>query len=391
MAIGVVTNESSLFLTVEVTEGTYVAPASAANGIEVLSEGLELNKTRELLDRNVLSSTVEQEASRVGIADITGSIPVELKANATEGDAPQSMDLLLRSLLGGKAQITADQTSGTSHTSTRINFANTSAFSVGMTVLVKESGQYECRPISAISANAYIEFPFALEGGAPADGVVVAQVTTYFHDTTNSVTFSAEHNLGTGAIKQKASGLRAVSGTLENWSVGQIPTMSFSVQGLSLDREDANASFTPAFSDGLPPVTLSACAWLGGTKVPYTELGLSIENTVNYIQSACDPDGRIGSRITDQVVTASINPYLDNSDLSVTWNKFNNNTDVSLFFYAYNPTTTAGQFEEVVAFWLPQCKITASPIADNDGIVSEAVELKAHRSASKDSIFVSFI
>jgi hypothetical protein len=46
MAIGVITNESSLFLKTEVTEGTYVAPAAATDAVEVLAEGLELNKTR---------------------------------------------------------------------------------------------------------------------------------------------------------------------------------------------------------------------------------------------------------------------------------------------------------------------------------------------------------
>ena len=73
------------------------------------------------------------------------------------------------------------------------------------------------------------------------------------------------------------------------------------------------------------------------------------------------------------------------------WNDFNDNDDTSLFFYAYNPTATTGEFEEVVAFWLPQAKITAAPVADNDGIASQAIELKAHRSSNNDSVFLGFI
>ena len=390
MAIGVVTNESSLALVAEVTEGTYVAPSSGADYVEVLEGGLEFNKTREELERNLLSSTVEGEASRVGIADVTGTVNVELKANATEGDAPQSMDILMRSLLGGKRQITSDQTSGTSHTATRINFADTSDFQIGDCVLVKETGAFEVRPISDISANSYIEFPIALENGAPSDNVVVTQVTTYYHDTTNSITFSAEHNIGSEAIMQQVAGLRAVSASFENISVGQVPNVSFAVQGLDLDRLDQDASYSPTFSDGLPPVTLSSCAWIGGTKRAYTELTLNIENTVNYIQSACDEDGRIGSRITDQTVTAAINPYLDSSNLDE-WNDFNNNDDTSLFWYSYNPTGTAGEFEEVVAFYLPQAKITAAPVADLDGIATQALEMKAFRSSGNDSFFISMI
>lgn len=393
MTIGVITNESTVALVAEVTEGTYVAPSSGTDYVEVLAEGLELNKTREELSRNTLGGTVESEASRVGIAEAQGSIPVEYKASATEGDAPQSLDVLLRSLLGGKRQITLDQTSDTGHTSTVINFADTSAFSVGDIVLVKESGAFECRPISAIVTDTSIEFPFALDNGAPSDSVVIAQVTNYYHDTTNAITFSAEHNLGSQAIKQKVNGLRAVSGSIENFNVGQLPTMSFGVQGLNIDREDADASFSADFTaDALPPVVLESCVWLNGTKMSYTELAVNIENTVSYIQDACDVDGRIGSRITEQVTTASFNPYLDDSDLTKTWDKFNDNDDVSMFYYSFNPTSTDGEFGEVVAGWLPQGKITASPVADNDGIVSEAVEVKAHKSgAGSNSVFLAFI
>ena len=391
MTIGVVINESTVALVAESTEGAYVAPSDSTDYVEVL-EGVEFNKTREELTRNLLGGTVEAEASRVGIAEVQGTVGVELKASDTEGDAPQSMDVLLRSLLGGKRQITSDQTSGTGHTSTTINFADTSAFSVGDIVLVKEAGAYECRPISAITTDTSITFPFALENGAPSDGVVVAQVTTYYHDTANAISFSAEHNIGSQAIQQKVEGLKAVSGSIENYSVGQIPTMSFGVQGLDITREDADASYSPDFTaDALPPVALSACLWIGGTKLQYTELGLSIENTTNYITSACDADGRIGSRVTEQVVSFSANPYLDDSDLTNTWNKFENNDDVSVFFYAYNPSSTTGEFANVVAGWIPQGKIISAPVADQDGIATEAIEVKAHRKNANDSIFLSFI
>ena len=392
MAIGVVTNESSIALKEEVTEGLYIVPASGVDYVEVLADGLELNKSRELLERDNLSSTVEAEASRVGIAEVQGAIPVEFKASVTEGDAPQSLDVLLKSLMGDKRQITADQTSGISHTSTLINFADTSAFAVGDIVLVKEAGAFECRPISAIVLNTSIAFPFALDNGAPADAVVVAQVTTYYSDTSSAPSFSAEHNLGSGAIKQKADGLRSASMSLDNWSVGQMPTCNFSVQGLNIERADEDALFSPDFSaDALPPVALSACMWLGGNKLDYTELGVNVENTVNYINSACDADGRISSRITAQKTTVNINPYLDDTDLTLTWDKFNDNDDVSVFAYAFNPAATAGEFAEIVAFWIPQGKIIESPVSDTDGIVSESIVVQAHKSLGNDSAFFSFI
>ena len=391
MAIGVVKNESTLGLVAEATEGVYDA-ISAGDGseyIEVLAEGAELNKTRELLERDLLTDTVEQEAARVGISDVTGSIPVEFKASSEEGSQPQSLDVLLRSLLGGKRQVTADQTSSTGHTSTVINFASHD-FAVGDLVLVKESGAYEVRPVSAADATS-ITFPFALENGAPSDAVVCAQVTTYYSDTANSISFSAEHNLGSQAIQQQVAGLRSASMSLENWAVGQIPTANFSVQGLSLERAKADATETPAFSDALPPVALSACMWVDGNKMSYTELGLNIENTISYIQDACDADGRIATRVTNQQTSVNVNPYLDDSDLTKTWDKFNDNDDVSFFAYAYNPSGTAGEFQNVVAIWIPQGKIIESPVADNDGIISENLAIRAHRSSGSDSIFLGFI
>ena len=392
MAIGVVKNESTLALVVESTEGVYNATSSGADYVEPLADALEFNKTRELLERDLLGSTVEKEAARVGMSEIVGTIGVELKANATQGGAPQSMDILLRALLGGKRQITSEQTSDdTSHTSTVIYFADTSAFSVGDIVLIKEAGAYEVRPISAITTNTSITLAIALENGAPSNEVVVAKCTTYYHDTNNAPAFSAEHNLGTAAIKQKVAGLRSASMSIESWTVGQIPTASFSVQGTSLERVDEDASYTGTFTDALPPIALSACMWVGGQKISYTEFGASIENTISYIMDACAESGKIGSRITDQTTTVNVNPYLDDTSLANTWNKFNANDDVNFFIYAYNPSATAGEFSEVVAMWLPQAKIIESPIADNDGILSEALTLRAHRSSGNDSVFLGFI
>lgn len=390
MAIGVINNESSVGLKIESTESTYEATTSSTDYVEVLSEGTEINKTRETLERDNLNSTLEGEAARVGMTAVDGQFGVELRASTTEGDAPQSLDVLLRSLLGGKRQITSDQTSGSSHTSTVINFADTSAFAVGDLVLIKESGAYEIRPISAITTNTSITLAFALTNGAPSDSVVVAQCTTYYHDAANAPSFSCEHNIG-NEIQQRAAGLRATSGTIENWTVGNIPTMSFSVQGTSLERADDTQTATPDFTaDALPPVALEACLFINGTNYAYTELGLAIENEVGFIQSACSESGKIGSRLTSQGVTFTANPYMDDTSLT-TWDNFNDNDDVSIFFYAFNPSSTAGEFSECVAGWLPQAKITEHPAGDNEGLATNQLSAKAHRSSGNDSVFLGFI
>jgi hypothetical protein len=387
MAIGVIKNESTLGVMEEVTEGTYVPPVAGTDYLEVLSDGLEVNKTRELLERDNLSSTTETEAARVGMAEIVASVPLELRASATAGAAPQMLDLPLKSLLGGARTAVTDTTT-TGNSSTVLEFGAAPPFAVGDSVIVKESGAYEVRPVSEVGATT-ITFPFALENGAPSDGVVVEAVATYYHDTANSKSLSFEHNVG-NEIQQQADGCRAQAGVIENWSTGQIPTMSFTFGGLALARSNAGGTATPDFTaDALPPVALEACLWIGGSKKSYNELSLNIENTLSFLTDACNADGKVASRITKQVVNFTANPYSDDTAITE-WTAFEQNTDTSVFFYAANPSSTAGEFSEVVAVWIPQGKITEIPFGDNEGIVTDNLAVRAHQSTSNDSIFISF-
>jgi hypothetical protein len=389
MSIGVINNESSVALVNETTaEGTYEATTAATEYIEAQAEGTSFNKSREELTRNTLGSTTEQEASRVGIAEVVGEIPVEFGASATAGSAPQRLDLLLRSLLGGK-RTAAEDTTTTGNTSTVLEFGATPTFKKGDVVLVKESGAYELRPVSAVGSTT-ITLAFALANGAPSDGVSVEAVTTYFSDTTSSISLSAEHNIG-NEIQQRVAGLRCQSMSLENWAAGQIPTATFSLGGLSLERANDTQTATPDFTaDALPPVALEACLFIDGTSYSYSELGLSIENALAFLIDACTSQGKVSSRITDQSVTFTASKYMDDTALSQ-WDAFNDNDDVSVFFYAYNPSSTAGQFGECVACWIPQGKITAIPAGDQEGVAIDEISVKAHRSAGNDSIFLGFI
>ncbi len=171
--------------------------------------------------------------------------------------------------------------------------------------------------------------------------------------------------------------------------------MNFSVQGTDLDRVDAAATASPAANSALPPVTLQACFWLkvgsgAYVQLDYSEFAATVENTLAPINSACDPDGRISSRITSQVTTCSINPYLEDDDVD-RFDGYNLNDDVRIFGYAFNPSATTGEFDQVFGFWIPQGKITAMPAADVEGIFADALEIRAHRSSGNDSVFMSFV
>jgi len=389
----VVKGKSSVFLKQEVTEGTYVAPV-ASDAVEVLEEGIGFEYSRDEIERNLLSATIEVEASRLGLKQVTGTVPVEFKAGKLEGDEPREHELYL-SLLGGQRQITSVTTTKTGNTATvlQIEDADISKFTKGDIVLVKEAGAYEVRPVSAIDdtlGSASITLAVALTS-APADNVEIGKVTVYHHSD-NAPTFSVTHYMG-GAIKETVSGCRSITASLESWEGGAVPSWNFSVEALDLDQEAETLPtlLTPDFSgEALPPVILGACVWINGVKVAYNSLTLNLENTKAEILSACSPSGKLASRFTQFMVTGEIAPYMDDDNVN-RFNAFNNNDDISVFGYAYNPTATTGEFKQIVAFWIPQAKITTMPNGDEDGIMTNAISFKAYRKDGEDSIFLGFI
>ena len=396
MGIGLVKGSSTLYLKEEVTEGTFVAPTSAADAIEVLEDGLEFNTEKETIERNTLSDSVESEAPRLGLKTVTGTIPVEFKASSTEGNAPPT-NSLWESLLGGSRQNTTTVTARAgANTSTNILIedADISKFAIGDIVLVKSAGEYELRPISARNTGvgtASITFPFALENGAPPSGVQVSKFTTYYPDD-NWPTLSAALFHG-GEIEDKLSGLRCLSGSIENWSTGQVPSVSFGVEGIESDRVVLANPYSPNFStDALPPVLLNACAYLGGIEIDYNEFSLNIENTKADLPSACKASGKAGTRITQLTINGAINPYMEDDDV-VRWDAFEQGDTTSLFVFAYNPKSpnVDGEFKECIAIWMPNIKITALPVGDQDGVLTDAIEFQAFKSSGNDSVFVGFV
>jgi hypothetical protein len=393
MAIGLVKGRSSVFLKEEVTEGVYVAPTSASDAVEVLEDGIEFNYTRDEIERNNLSATIEVEASRVGQKNIAGTIPVEYKASSVAGSAPRG-DLLFKSLLGGKRQLASVKVSKTGNTATviQIEDLDIASFNKGDSVLVKEAGFYEVRPISAVDStpgSANITLAFALENGAPSDNVEIEKHTTYYHNE-GGVSYSATHYAG-GEIEEAIAGLKSISASLENWSTAQLPSWSFAVEGLGLERQVASPTYTPDFSgDALPPVLLNACIWINGVKVSYSELSMSLENTKSEIKGPCSDSGKIGARFTQFACSGEIVAYAEDDDVE-RFDAFNNNDDVSIFGYAYNPTSVAGEGKEYVAFWIPQAKVTSIPFGDVDGIITDQISFKAYRKDGGDTVFLSFI
>lgn len=389
-----VKGESSLYLIEQDDETTYKPATGGDQAIQPEADSVEFTLTRETIERNVWTDTIETVEGRTGKETVEGTVTLELKA-ANEAGAPPRGSILWESLMGGTHQLAEEITTLAGHTSSMIYVSETDLpkFKVGSCILIKEPGKFEVRPIKDLVTDGtdhYIELGVDLEN-VPSDGVVIEKVTTYFHDR-DSKAFSAEHYIG-GEIKEKIAGIKSVSASLESWSAEQTPKMAFTLSGVSLDREvgSPDPGIRPDFSeDTLPPVLRGACAWLGQKHLSYSEFTLSIENTSAELPDACSRSGKLGSRKTAFNVTASINPYMESDNVD-RFTDFKLEEKTSLFIFASSPTAVEGEFKEVVAFWLPNVKITNMPTGDIEDVLIETLELQAFRSKGNDTIFASFI
>lgn len=389
----VIKGRSSIFVKEEVTEGVYQAPTSAADAIEVLEDFSGFEYTRESIERNVLSDTVESEAPRPGLPDVSGTLPTEFKAASVEGAAPRA-DVLLSSLLGGKRQVLSEITLLAGSTTTVLNLddADANKINAGDSVLVKIAGAHQARPVASVNntlGSVSVTLAIALSS-APLVGVKVAPLTTYFY-AENDSSFSVGAELG-GEITEKAQGCKVESAEISNWTTGQIPTISFAIKALGLDKVDSVSGLTPDFSnEPQPPVALDACAYIDGEEVDYNEFSLAMTNTLNELLSACSPQGKIASRNTNFLVTGTINPYMK-ADAVDRFEKFNASTPVSLFVHISNPSTTVnGEIKNVAAIWLPQVVLTSVTNGDEDGVLTDELEFQAYKKLGNDTAFISFI
>ena len=387
-----VKGQSSLYLVEEVTEGTFVPESSIAQAIEPNQDGLEFSLKREEIERKTLTNTIEAVEPRLGLKTVTGSIPMEFKAGATAGASPRGQ-ILYESLMGGKrsvGSISTTKPAGNTVSFLALNDADALKYKIGDCVMLKLAGNFQVRPIESIdltpgASGLNMAIPFE----AMINGLDLEKLTTYYHDA-DSKSFSASHYIG-GEVLESVSGLKSISASLDNWTANQTPSISFSVEGLNVTRAIGTPTLSPDFSnDSKVPVLQSACAYIGGEEIDYSELGLSIENTKADLPSACSPSGKIGTRKTAFMVSGSINPYMSDANVD-RWNKFENGDVTSLFAYAGNPTGVTGEMNQVVAIWLPNVKITNMPSKDQDGVLLDAIEFKAFRNLGNDSLFLSFI
>lgn len=379
MAYPILSKDTKIGVEEEVTEGTYVAPSGATSYVQPL-EGYSFTPGREVIDRPVIRTNLDPATPKMGIKSVTAVVPVECRASGTAGGQPDHHSLL-KSAFGSERSIAAAVTSGTGHTSTVINIedADISDFSVGDVVMVKESGAFELRPITAVDDStgaANITLAFALDGGAPADNVDIEAVQMYHTAQSGHVPLSISQYLG-NELRAAGLGMKVTSLALENFTPGQIPSWNFQLEGIGYTYTDGAAPHTPTFDSATPPVVLSACIWRDGVDTKVQNFSLSMANQFNFLTSTCSADGREKSVITGREITGSFDPYTDDTSVDH-FTDWEAGTEFSIFLNAYTPSGTAGEITlgSAVGIWIPKAICTEFAPQDSDGVFVDQMSFR---------------
>jgi hypothetical protein len=323
---------------------------------------------------------------------------VEFRGSGVEGGDPD-FDLLLKSALGNRRQLTARVTTkaAPAHTTTviQIEDADIASLSVGDVILILESGSHSVHAISAKTTGvgtATITITPA-RSVAPSASVQIAKFTTYYPANSGHIPLSLSYYLA-NEILAKAIGTKVTSLAVENFTTGQIASFNFGLEGLSFDEGNASAPHTPTYDTGLPPLILQACLFQNGIELQINEFTLSLENTLGFLTSTCSANGRISSRVTDRSISGSFNPFKDDT-AATQFDLFNANTEYSLFVSAYNPSSVSGEIQlgSVVGIYLPKCISVEKTIGDQEGLLVDNVNFRATRgeSGSTDEMFLGFV
>jgi hypothetical protein len=386
MTIGVSKELSKISVKEEVTEGTWVAPAAATDYIQPIEGGYSLNGAKELKERTILTAGFTQARPRVGQRSVEFQLNVEAKGSGVEGGVTD-YDLLLKNMLGAKNTLASRITTGTGHTSSVLAIADTSGLVVGDIVCVLEDDAHHLSPIIAVTTNTSIELLIA-GAGAFSNNVEIAKFVAYKPSNTptdfKSLSVSLYHG---NEILEKGIGCRPEGFSLEGFETGGIANFNFSGSGMDFDRIDGAAPHTPDYDDEVPPLILSSCVYVDGTNVQLNSFSFSMEHSNGFITSTCSENGRIsGRKVGKRKITGSINPYLDDTSVA-NFTKFKNNTGFSLFAFAANPSTTAGEYDlgSIWAVYFPNCVANSNTVGDLEGVLVEEIEFTADGGTSGES------
>lgn len=396
MAVPIAKNASTTGVKAEVTPGVYVAPAAATDYLQTL-EGIENNPVKEVVERNILQSSIGKVPPRAGLESASGSLPVEFKGSGTEGAAPEYA-VPFQSALGAVRTLAARITTkavGNTASVLQIEDADIASLNLYDSFVVLEAGAHHVCFITAKDStpgSANVTISPAKPSGVFSASVQISKFKTYYTANTGHPFYSVS-TYWANEITQKAAGCLTSQLNLANFATGQIASWEMSFEAMNFDRVNGAAPHTPSFASVLPPIIVSqACVYQNGTALNVNAVDLSLQNEIAFVDEICD--GRTGARITSRSISGSMNPYMDDTDVSQ-FTKFDLQSLYTLFLWAGNPSGVAGELElgSVIAVCLPNCTTTEMPTGDIDGLLTDEIAFTASRGSAgtTEEMFVSFV
>jgi len=388
------TRSTLVAVVAEVTEGTYVAPASGADYVQIVDVPA-FNPEVEQLDRNLIKGSIGRLKPLHGIRSGTMELGIELRSGGVTGivvDAPEA-DVLLESAFGRKTTPgNATTVGGSTDTDINVDTGEGAAYEKGDVVHIDG----ELRFVRSVAGDV-LTLNRALDKGAPAAAVDVIGGYTYkpandSHDPLSITVWYGDE------WEARGVGCRVSNVAFTDFATGQIPKLTLTLEMLDYDSVAASSPFTPTFNATPPPVAIGGNVYRsatgGGSDTLFcvNNIEMTMAQTVTPEECITNTGGRSRLFITDREVTGTVDPQVDAANISI-WTDFVDNTDfeleVGIASLDASDDFIAG---EGVGLWMPFNNFTGVGFEDSDGTMVHSLPFSAHESvALQDEIFLGFV
>jgi hypothetical protein len=227
--------------------------------------------------------------------------------------------------------------------------------------------------------------------GVYPNSVTIGKFTTYTLADTGHPTLSVSKYIE-AAVLEQAVGCRGKSLALETFATGKLPTWKFGLEGLNFASSVTARPFTPVYDTALPPIILDGRIYQNGAAIVTNEMSFKLDNALGFATSIAAPNGRTSGLVTGRKITGTLLPYKQN-DSVIQYTNLVNNANFSLYAYAKVPTGVSGQYNQIVAIYMPNCIITSIKEVDQNGLLQDSIAFQASRgtSGTVPEMYVTFI
>lgn len=382
------TRDTLVAVVAEVSEGTYAAPSSGSDYVQIVDVP-GFAPAIEKLDRNLIKGSIGRLKPLHGMKSGTVELPVELRSGGVSGGVVQQPELhaLLKSAFGSfTAPGNATTVGGSTATDINVDTGEGAAYAKGDIVNIDG----EIRFIISVAGDV-LTLNRALDKGAPAASVTVTGGYTYKpadsgHDPLSITAWFGDE------WEARAIGCRCSNLSFTDFATGQIPKVSMTFEMLNFDSVAASSPFTPTFNATPPPVAINGDVYKDTSSFCVNNIELGVAQAVTPEECITIDGGRNRLFITDREVTGSVDPQVDAAEIGL-WSDFIDNVDFELQV-GVATVDTSGDFVEGegAGLWMPFNNFTGVGFADQDGTMKHELPFSAHESvALNDELFLGFV